>query len=200
MNRQQQGYTWLAVSIVVAAAAAVVAFESAPSTRPPVVHALIATGQLALLIFMIPLFARPLRTLFRTPFTALLMRIRRNAGVAYGGVQLVHLVLVASMFVSLPDPPTETAMVIVGGAGLLLAMMMLWTSFDRPARAVGPVVWRHIHRAGFHIFMFIYLYDFLLEPLLLDAPIPHPLYVAALLSGMVLRTITWIQSRLVVAT
>ena len=200
MNRQEQGYLWLGLSMLVATATAVAAFEMAVPDRPAVVDALTATGQLALLIFMIPLFARPLRTLLRIPLTATLMRIRRNAGIAYGGVQVVHLVLVTWMFISLSDPPTETAMVIVGGTGLLLSMVMLWTSFDQPARRIGPKYWRWIHQAGFFNFMLIYLYDFLFEPLLLDAPVSHPVYVAALLLGVVLRTVCRVRTRFAGAT
>jgi len=86
------------------------------------------------------------------------MHWRRNAGIAYGGIQSVHLVIVLAMFTLLDEPPTETIMVIVGSMGLALSLAMLVTSFPGPTRALGASLWKIVHKAGFHVFMFIYFF------------------------------------------
>ncbi len=200
MNRQQQGYFWLGLAVVAAVIVGSVGYLSASGDTPPVIGALIWTGHLAFLVFQAPLFASPLRDLFPSPLTTRLLRYRRNAGVTYGGVQAVHLVVIGVMFSSLADPPVEVAMVIVEGIGIVLAMAMLWTSFEKPMRAIGTVNWRRIHRTGFHVFMFIYLYDFVVEPLLFDIPILYPVHVTLLFFGMTLRTVSWVKSSPVTAS
>ncbi len=194
MSVNQQGAFWFGIALVVAVVTWYVGLVI-PLGHEPIVGALIWTGRLAFLIFLIPLFARPLRTLVRNDFTALLMRWRRNAGVCYGTVQFVHLVIVWIMFSTLAEPPTETIMVIVGSCGLALALAMLITSFPAPTKFVGKKVWKLIHKSGFYVFMFIYFYDFVVEPILFDHPTSHLLWAALTIAGMSVRMLVWLTPK-----
>ncbi len=160
----------------------------------PVVGALIWTGRLAFAVFLIPLFASPLRALSTSMFTARIMRWRRNAGICYGGIQIIHLLLIIYMFWTLSNPPTETAMVVIGGMGMLLCTGMLITSFDKATRALGRKRWEQLHKSGFYIFMFIYFYDFVIEPLMLGSFHSYALLGVITLSGMLVRTIVMIKN------
>jgi len=186
--RTLQGFQFLLIALVASTIIGWIGYLY-PGEHEPIVGALIWTGRLAFLIFLIPLFARPLRQLVRADWTAKLMRWRRNAGICYGASQSVHLVIVCTMFVSLANPPTETIMVIIGSMGLALSMAMLVTSFPAPTKFVGPKMWKWIHKSGFYVFMFIYFYDFVLEPVLLEQPTSHLLWASLTVAGMVVRTL-----------
>ena len=187
-RQTRDGFRFLYLALLISILVGLIGYYI-PLGHDPIVGALIWTGRLAFLIFLIPLFASPLRTLYRTRFTMTLLRWRRNAGICYGAAQSVHLVIVLLMFATLAEPPTETLMVIIGGMGLALSIAMLVTSFPIPTRAVGPKVWKWIHKAGFHVFMFIYVYDFVVEPLILDRPASHMLWASLTLAGMAVRTV-----------
>ncbi len=187
-QQTRQGLQFLIAASVISAMVGWVGFHY-PAGHEPIVGALIWTGRLAFLIFLIPLFARPLRQLIQADWTARLMRWRRSAGICYGATQSVHLVIVCTMFISLPNPPTETIMVIVGAMGLALSVAMLITSFPEPTKAVGPKVWKWIHKSGFYVFMFIYFYDFVVEPVLFDRPTSHLFWATLTVAGMVIRTL-----------
>ncbi len=187
-KQTREGFRFLTVAVIITVVTGSVGYHY-PAGHEPIVSALIWTGRLAFLIFLIPLFARPLRTMTRSTLSMTLMRWRRNAGICYGAAQSVHLVIVLIMFASLANPPTETIMVIIGGLGLTLSIAMLITSFPVPTKIVGPRLWKWIHKSGFHVFMFIYFYDFVVEPLLLDQPTSHLLWACLTVAGMLIRTI-----------
>lgn len=191
--RTRQGFVLLGISIIVTIIVGMIGYRIPGPSQEPIVGSLIWTGRLAFLVFLIPLFARPLRTLLKNSFTATLMRWRRNSGILYGGIQSIHLIIVGTMFFQLSDPPTETIMVIVGTLGLTLAIAMLVTSFPAPTRSLGPKRWKLVHKSGFHVFMFIYFYDFVIEPLLFDHPTSHLFWAVLTVTGMVLRTIVMFQ-------
>ncbi len=179
---------FLAAAVMVTVIVGLIGYRY-PLGHEPIVGALIWTGRLAFLVFLIPLFARPLRTLVNSNLPMSLMRWRRKAGICYGAAQSVHLIIVLMMFATLPNPPTETIMVIVGGLGLALSIAMLITSFPTPTKVVGPKLWKWIHRIGFHVFMIIYFYDFVIEPILFERPTSHLFWATLTVAGMLVRTI-----------
>lgn len=189
----QQGFLWLGIALIAALISAAIGFYYPGEGHDPIVGSLYWTGRLAFLVFLIPLFARPLRQLVRTDFTAALMRWRRNAGIVYGGIQTVHLLIVCNLFLLVPNPPTETIMVIVGSLGLALSIAMLITSFPGPTKALGRKLWKWVHKAGFYVFMFIYFYDFVIEPLIIDRPVSYIIWASLTLSGMLVRTIVLLK-------
>jgi DMSO/TMAO reductase YedYZ heme-binding membrane subunit len=163
MTRTKQGLVFLFGSILVATL--VTSWAGGGGSEESVRRSLLWTGRLAFVVFLIPLTASPLRKLIRNDLTSRLVRWRRNAGIAYGGIQVVHLLLIAGLFYLSTTPPVDTPTLVVGGTAIVLVMFMLATSFDLPARLLGAKRWRLLHRSGLYICTFIYLYDFVIGPL-----------------------------------
>ncbi len=193
-NSSNSDFTWLGGAIFAAVVSGWLGAQLVDQNHAPIVGALTWTGRLAFAVFLVPLFASPLRTLIKHSFTTFLMRWRRRAGIAFGGIQAVHVVLVASMFVTLDDPPVETLMVIVGATGLVLALAMLVTSFPGPTRALGRKLWKILHRSGFYVFMVIYFYDFVLEPMLIDRVDEYWSMALLTVAGMAVRVVAAFRS------
>ena len=186
----RRGLYWLGFALLAATLTGSIGYALPGDGHQPIVGALIWTGSAGhFLVFLIPLFARPLRDLYRTGLTARLMRWRRNAGIVYGAIQTVHLVIVCGMFVTLADPPTETIMVIVGALGLLLAIAMLITSFPGLALRLGANAGAGCIRPASTFLCLIYVYDFVVEPLLMGTFTSYGFWAALTLSGMLVRVL-----------
>lgn len=94
------------------------------------------------------LVARPLQQLLRKPWTAKLLRNRRLLGVAFAGVMTAHLLLIIFRFGYSPELDYPTANLIIGGGAYTMIYLMFITSFNGPARALGPRLWKWLHRTG----------------------------------------------------
>ena len=105
------------------------------------------SADLAFVIYLVVLVARPLQQLLRSDWTAALLRNRRNVGVAFAAAMTGHLGLIIYRFTSqaeLDFPPPN----FVGYGAYTVFYLMLITSFDRPKRALGPKAWKALHRLG----------------------------------------------------
>jgi len=194
MNPPSQRYAALFISMVVAIIVSVLALYDGADLEAMKLS-LIWTGRLAFFVFLIPFFASPLRSLFKTDFTRLIMRWRRIAGISYGGIQVVHLCQIYWMFRITASQPVDDDMLYIGGFGLFLVMGMLVTSFDRATKAIGRKNWKILHKSGFYICSFIYFYDFVIEPIELGTSDEYVLYAALTLGAMILRTIVMIRPK-----
>jgi len=181
--------------------AAALALTGLAAVTSPDVEGLLAdglrwTGRLAFFIFLVPWLASPLKSLFPGEFADLLLRWRRQAGIVFGSMQVVHLGLIVSLFQIYEDPGVDAATLIVGGAGIALAIAMLVTSFDGPLRLVGSRAWKTLHRAGLYVCGFIYFFDFLVAPftegydLLAYAP-----FIVLTATAIGLRTVALLKAR-----
>ena len=101
------------------------------------------TGRIALLIYLLIFVARPLRQLVVSPASAWLLKNRRYLGISFATVMSVHLVLLI-MLNGIP-------LAIPGIAAYALMYLMLITSFDGPAAALGPRRWRLLHKTGLYV-------------------------------------------------
>ena len=164
MTKSVQRQAILLVSFAVAILISAVAFKNGAG-KEETKTALIWTGRVAFFVFLIPFFASPSRALFKNKFTARLMRWRRNSGIAYGGLQVIHLLIIVWFFMISSSQPVDNDMLYIGGLGLVLVMGMLVTSFDGPTKAIGRKGWKVLHKSGFYICSFIYFYDFVIEPI-----------------------------------
>lgn len=122
------------------------------------------TARIAFMIFLLVFIARPLRQLVRTDLTKRLLKQRRAFGVAFAAVFTVHLGLIAYRFASVPGLEYPLPSAIVGGTAYALTYAMLVTSFDGPARAIGPKAWRRLHKTGLYYIGAIFLFTLLPEP------------------------------------
>ncbi len=151
-----------------------------------------ATAQLAFVLYLIILVARPLQQLLRKPWTAALLRGRRLVGVAFAAAMTVHLGLLAYRFGSQPELTYPLFSLLFGGTAYLLFYLMLVTSFDTPKRALGPRKWKLLHRTGLVwaalIFGLPRSVEALSDPDYLKFGIPFALALA-------IRITAWQQSR-----
>ena len=116
-----------------------------------------ATGRIAFLVLIAAFAARPLQELVRKPWTAKLLRNRRQLGVAFAGIHTGHLVLILYKAHLVPEF-TLTGILNVPGAviyGFILAMLV--TSFEGPARAIGATAWKVLHKLGLYVLFFAFL-------------------------------------------
>jgi len=192
MSRSNQRIVILIISVILSLILWAIAFGT-DSGLEATIDALIWTGQLAFTAFLIPFFASPLRSLLKNDFTATLYRWRRNSGIAYGGIQAVHLLIIIWLFMISAEQPVDSAMLVIGGLGIALVMVMLVTSFDGPTKAIGRKNWKIIHKSGFYVCSFIYFYDFVVEPILLGTMADYALLASITLAAMILRTIVMLR-------
>lgn len=119
-----------------------------------------ATARSSLAIFLLTFTASSLRRLVAIPATAWLLRNRRYLGVSLAISQALHLAAIAWVFARWPHPFLEQsatrATLIGGGLSYLLVAAMTVTSFDGPARWLGPRRWRMLHLAGSYLLYFIF--------------------------------------------
>jgi DMSO/TMAO reductase YedYZ heme-binding membrane subunit len=119
--------------------------------------ALRASGRIAFLALIMAFAARPLQELLRTPWTAKLLRNRRQVGVAFAGIHTSHLGLIVYKAYLVPDFTLAGILNLPAGVvyGLMLAMLV--TSFERPARALGPTAWKALHKIGLFVLFAAFL-------------------------------------------
>jgi hypothetical protein len=168
MSRTTQGLIAMTAGFAAALALTGIASATSPDVEGLVSSGLRWTGRLAFLVFLVPWLASPLQKLYPSAISQLLLRWRRQAGIAFGSIQVVHLGLIVGLYQIYEDPGVDAATLVVGGAGILLAMFMLITSFDGPLQLVGSRAWKALHRSGIYVCGFIYFFDFLVAPFLAD--------------------------------
>ncbi len=72
-----------------------------------------------------------------------MLKNRRYFGIVFAGSHTVHLALIIKFAL---DPINLPPTLLIGGTAYALLQLMLITSFNAPAAAVGPVAWRRLHR------------------------------------------------------
>ena len=108
------------------------------------------TARSAFLIFLLAFIARPLQQVFPTTATHAVLRHRRQIGVAFAGVHTVHLLVILTRVLLVPEFQLS-AKNHFGAITYLLILLMLITSFDGPARAVGRKNWNILHKTGLYV-------------------------------------------------
>lgn len=148
------------------------------------------TAQLAFMLYLVVLVARPLQQLARANWTAALLRNRRLVGVAFAATMTTHLGLIAYRFGSQAE--LEFSPNLFGAGAYLVFYAMLITSFDAPRKALGPRAWKILHRLGLIwaavIFGLPRALEDLSDPDYLKFGIPFAL-------AILIRLIAWLQSR-----
>lgn len=114
------------------------------------------TPRIAFLFLLLVFVARPLRQLVSTPLTAALLRNRRLLGIAFAGIHVAHLVLIVYRHYAIPDFEFRPGDRLDGAFVYAVILLMLATSFDRTARAIGPRNWRILHKAGLYILFAVF--------------------------------------------
>lgn len=122
------------------------------------------TARLSFLIFLAIFVARPLAQIAPSRATGRLLRERRSLGVAFAAMHTVHLALIAYRYSTVPGLEYPLVDALFGGTAYAFVYLMLLTSFDGPARALGRTAWRRLHKAGLYYIGFIFIATLLPEP------------------------------------
>ncbi len=109
------------------------------------------TARLAFIVLLVVFIARPLRQLFRTPFTLALLRNRARIGLAFAGIHTGHLLLLVYRAMEIPGFELSVAENAIGAFVYALMFAMVITTFRAPARAIGPRAWRILHKTGLYV-------------------------------------------------
>lgn len=104
------------------------------------------------------------RRLWPTPFTAWLLRHRRQVGLSFAFAHFTHGLAVLALATLLGDAFRTSALTVVfgGGAYVLIALMTL-TSTDAAQRRLGRARWRALHTAGMHWIWAVFLVTWMLK-------------------------------------
>ena len=109
------------------------------------------TARTAFLVYLIVFIARPLQQLLENDITKWLLRERRSFGLTFVSIHTVHAALIlylARISADFDFVPSEN---LLGASIYVLIFLMVITSFDGPARALGPRNWRRLHKTGLYV-------------------------------------------------
>lgn len=121
------------------------------------------TARSSYMIFLVIFVARPLQQLFPTDLSRWLLRERRSLGIGFAAMHSVHLGLIAYRYNTVSGLDFEPSGSIPGMIAYTLIYLMLITSFDAPARALGPKLWRRLHKTGLYFVGLIFVATLLPE-------------------------------------
>ena len=190
MTSNQRNWTVLLTTMLVVGAVVLTIFELNGTDQETVTLTLRLTAFSSLLMFLLLFIARPLRQLLDSPLTRTLKDNRRYFGIAFAGSHTVHLVLIV-IYVFSEGVPFQT--LFIGGVAYAFLYLMLITSFDAPAAAIGPLAWRRLHKAGLYwigaTFAFTLSKNFIANP----SSRVHQIVVAAMLAAIIVRVIAYLK-------
>ncbi|MEH6548863.1 MAG: hypothetical protein V7711_06125 [Pseudomonadales bacterium] len=115
------------------------------------------TARSSLLFFLLAFVATPLRQLVDLPVARWLVRHRRSLGLAFGGMQSAHLLLIACRYAAIPGVDLNPIVGTIGGTAYLLMYLMVVTSFNAPRRFISAVAWQRLHKVGLYYNGFLFL-------------------------------------------
>ena len=145
------------------------------------------SARIALLIYLMVFIARPLRDLGINPVGQYLLKNRRLIGIAFAAIMTAHLALL----IELNGLPAAYLGIIVYS----FIYLMLITSFNKPAAALGPKRWKILHKTGLYVIgialaqaQFTRIYRGVDEPV-------HYVLAALVLIAIGLRVAAWQKNR-----
>ena len=112
--------------------------------------ALRMTAQLAFVIYIFVFVSRPLRQIMPMSLTNALFRNRRYIGISFAAVMTMHLALISWLLLYVADEGRSLTSLLPGIVTYTLVTLMLVTSFDAPARALGSKNCRRLHKTGLY--------------------------------------------------
>jgi sulfoxide reductase heme-binding subunit YedZ len=115
------------------------------------------SARIAFLVLLVIFVARPLQQLLATPATARLLKNRRLLGVAFAGIHTAHLALILYRADQVPDGNFSALDNLPGIVTYLVIYLMLISSFDAPARAIGRKAWKILHKVGLYFVFGVFL-------------------------------------------
>jgi len=175
-----------ALSALVALITAV-SFALAPDPVQSLQYAVRVTARTSFILFLAVFAASSLAQLAPSTPTRTLLRERRYLGLSFAFSHLLHAVALILYIKTAPDAfwvGRTAATNIPGSVGYGAILLLTITSFNGPARFIGPDNWKRLHRTGVWVIAVIFAVSFL-------SRIPHnPGYAAPgmiMIAAMLLR-------------
>ncbi len=195
LTSNQRNSATLAAAFLGAALIAAVYLYYGGNSDDNIRAALRSSARCAFLLYLLAFIARPLQQIYSTRVTRALLKHRRQFGIAFAGVHSAHLALIFYRAQQVPDFNVDLIGSHFGVIVYLLILFMLITSFDAPARAIGPRNWKILHTTG------VYAIGFALAQTLLpnsraEASRPdYILFTVLIVSAVALRLVAFVRKR-----
>jgi hypothetical protein len=125
--------------------------------------ALHLTGRLSFLLFW-PAYAGAATATCFGPRCEILVRHRRDFGLAYASAHLVHVGLVAHL-VSMSERPFLEAIMPFFAVGVVWTYVLALFSWERLSRLVSRSFWRAVHNIGLEYLALVFFSDLVLQPI-----------------------------------
>jgi hypothetical protein len=190
VTSDQKNWTVLFSTMLMIGAVVLTIVEKNGTDAATVFLTLRLTALTSFLIYLFLFVARPLQQLVDSRIARSMKRNRRYFGIALAGSHTVHLILI-TMFVFGTGVPS--GVLVSGGIAYAFLYLMLITSFDAPAAAIGPVAWRRLHKAGLYwiggIFTFTLGKNFIANP----GSLVHQIIVVLILAAISVRVIAFLK-------
>jgi methionine sulfoxide reductase heme-binding subunit len=138
----------LSVIVTLIAAAA---FALAPGPVQSLQYEVQATARTSFFLFLAAFTASSLAKLSPSALTKALVRERRFIGLSFAFSHLLH---AAALIVYVKTAPEAfwvgrtPATNVPGSIGYVMILLLTITSFNAPARLIGPTNWKRLHRTG----------------------------------------------------
>ena len=162
----------------------------------PETHLLIVLrflGRLSFLIYLLIVVIRPLQDLIGSPFTRSLIRSRRYVGITLASAMSVHLGFIVWRFAFVLNENIDFVAYLTGSIFYSVLFLMLITSFNRPAAALGARNWRRLHKTGFWTLAVFFAFNFRNDVFkVLDEPI-HLLLALLTLVAVSIRALAYVK-------
>jgi methionine sulfoxide reductase heme-binding subunit len=131
------------------------------------------TARISLFIFALVFSASSLHKLFRSDFTAELLRNRRRFGISFAFSHTVHLLAII-IFLRLSGDEAPMFTLVFGGLAYLLIYAMAFTSNDWSVKKLGAKNWKILHKFGVFYLWLIFFITYLrrILPSKVDEPKP----------------------------
>jgi methionine sulfoxide reductase heme-binding subunit len=167
------------------------AYALAPDPVQSLQFAVRASARTSFILFLTVFIASSLLKLLPSPLTKALVRERRYIGLSFAFSHLLHAVALILYVRTAPEafwvgrmPATN----IPGYIGYLMILLLTVTSFKGPARLIGPVSWKRLHRTGVWIIAIIFAASYFTRiHQHADYVVPFVIMVAAMLLRVATR-------------
>lgn len=154
--------------------------------------ALRVSGRVAFAVLLLAFVARPLQQLLKAPWTAKLLRNRRQVGVAFAGIHTAHLGLILMRASHVPE--FGNFVNAPGAFVYTVIYAMLITSFSGPARAIGPKAWKVLHKLGIFVLFGAFL-DSQLPRSIEELELANGLLITMAAAALLIRIVAFLRRR-----
>ncbi|MBV7483109.1 ferric reductase-like transmembrane domain-containing protein [Bordetella sp. BOR01] len=158
------------------------AMQLYPDQADSVRSAIRVTARTSFVLFLTAFVASALAVLIPSGFTRGLVRQRRYIGLGFAFSHLVHAIVIYTYGqLNLEFWPGRSWIANTPGTiGYVFIILMALTSFQGPARLIGPAAWKRLHTTGMWVIAAVFCYSYFMRiPMDAVYAIPYGILFAA---------------------